>query len=201
MSSSSRDHATTSGSAPERGPVRILCDEIGFPWDERLERTDLLVAFVSQLVDEIEHRRTMQEHVVKMGGKPPSAGSAQTLLRARAMLAEHDWDGLISAAAGLHAVCDELNPESSYPTDHLIDMCSSCASAIRFGLEECTGVSSRHVAAAAQHVWAQIYGVSLFDGNTPAWEKDWARKVLIRAMVSLLSSAKPALNEGSRDEH
>jgi hypothetical protein len=201
MNSSSRELATTTGSALERGPVRILCDEIGFPWDRRLEHSSVLVAFVRRLVDEIERLRWMQEQVMKMGGKGPSKGSGEVLLRSRAMLAEPCWDGLVSTAAEVHDACHRLNPEDAVPTDHLIDMLSSCASAIRFGLEDRGGMSSRHAAAAAQHVWAQVYGVSLFDGRTPAWEKDWARQMLTEALISLLpSSAKPALGDKSRDE-
>jgi hypothetical protein len=196
------DEGTRPSPSPTRGPVRVLCDEIGFPWDPRLERRDLFIAFVRQLVGEIDHIRFVQALVEKMGGKGPSAGSATAILRALAMLAEPTWDGLVTAAASLHDVCDELNPEDAYPTDHLIDMVSSCASAIRFGLCEHLGIGSRHAAAAAQHVWGQLYGISLFDSQTPAWEKSWARQVFTTALISLLPGAGgEAVHEGKlRDE-
>lgn len=186
----------------EKGVVRKLCDEIGFSWDERLERVDVLVAFVSQLVGEIDFSRAMQERIGSMGGKAPSEGSAEALAAAKEMLAGTDRAELIERAASLHDACDRLNPEDAYPTDHLIDMLSSCASAIRFGLE--LPCMSRHAAAACSHVWKQVYGVSRFDSCTPAWEHDWARRKLTEALISLLppdaARTEQVEREGSREE-
>lgn len=191
---SSRDHAqsTTDGhGAPtphaDKGPMRILCDEIGFPFDRRLEREDLFVAFVRELFAEIDSQRWLLDRVSKVGGKPPSEASGEVLGLARRM-----FDANLSRtyrramAVQVHDACRLHNPDDAYPTDHLIDMISSCASAIRFGLE--APCRSRHAAEAARHVWGQAYGISRFDNETPEWLHSWSRMRLISALVSLLPS-------------
>ena len=177
---------------PGKGPVRVLCDEIGFTFHPGIERADVFIAFVGRLVEAVEEQRWMQAAIAeKAGGKPPSEGSAEIMRLAVEMLKGTEAPDLYARAAAVHGRADELNPETAYPTDHLIDMLVSCASAIRFGLE--MPCRSRHAAAAANHVWAQRYGVSLFDSHTPDWEKAWARSKLLAAIVSLL----PPLSDGA----
>jgi hypothetical protein len=173
-----------SPTAPEKGPVRILCDEIGFRFDRRLERPDLLVAFVRELVAEVADMREMSARIAHLTGKSPSEASGEVLALAEHMLGAHGRSSLLSCAAAVHDASHRLNPDDAYPTDHLIDMLSSCASAVRFGLE--SPCASRHAAAAAQRVWKQIYGVGRFDSHTPAWENEWARAKLQDAITSLL---------------
>lgn len=172
---------------PVRGSVRILCDEIGFRFDPRLERPEVLVAFVRELIAEVAEQRRTAEQIAAYTAKSPSEGSASVLLLAEGMLSVDSVRAWIGGAEMVHDACHRLNPEEACPTDHLIDMLSSCASAIRFGLEDRgLGFSSRHAASAAQHVWRQIYGVSRFDSETPAWENEWARGKLLRAIISLI---------------
>lgn len=68
------------------------------------------------------------------------------------------------------------------------------ASAIRFGLE--TPCRSRHAAHAAQHVWQQIYGISLFDSHTPGWQREWARSKMIAALTALVAAILRAKEVG-----
>lgn len=165
----------------ERGPVRILCDEIGFPFDERLERPEIIVAFAAELLAVVAHQDELSGIIkARFGGDHP-ADNAAAIEAARVMLAVENKR---AAASHVHALCDQMNPEDVYPTNHTIDMVSSIASAVRFGLE--SPCRSRHAAAAADHVWKHTYGVSLFDRMTPAWEKDWARQKLQSAIISLL---------------
>jgi hypothetical protein len=169
----------------ERGPIEILCEEIDFPWDRRLEREDLLVEFVRGLVAEITEDRELAERIAHLTGKPPSKGSLAVLAVTGEMLAAKSARDLIGWAALVHESCHHHNPEDAYPTDHLIDMLSSCASAIRFGLEK--PCHSRHAAEAANHVWKRLCGVTRFDSHTPAWSKAWARSCLMNAVISLMA--------------
>lgn len=180
---SSNGHPEAEPSAA-KGPIRILCDEIGFPFDRRLERRDLLVAFVAELVSEVRGRRDIGVHVAALTGHTPSDSSATVLGLAEAMVLETTPDALKRAAEAVHDASHELNPDDAYPTDHLIDMLSSCASAIRFGLE--SPCRSRHAAEAANHVFRHVYGVSRFDSHTADWSKGWARTLLSSAILSLL---------------
>lgn len=183
-------HSDTQG-----GPVRILCDEIGFTFDRRLERPEVLVAFVRELLIEVQHRHDMAVSISDLTGKKPPEETAQALALAHVMLAA-PLNEMAGVASSVHDLSDQLNPEDAYPTNHTIDMVSSCASAIRFGLE--SPCSSRHAAAAASHVWKHVYGVSLFDRHTPAWEKEWARSKLQSAIISLLPAVTtPPAETGS----
>lgn len=133
--------------------------------------------------------RGMQERIGKLlvPNGLPSAGSATVLELARIMVAQTTVERMVEVAEQVHDLCDELNPEEKYPTDHLIDMISSCASAIRFAFD--SPCQSRHAAAAAYHVWKHRYGVTLFDRFTGEWQKDWTHAVLGDAILDFACSA------------
>lgn len=167
----------------DKGPIEILCKEIGFRFDKRLESVDMLVAFVSELVSHVASMRSIDEQlkdVLTSGG--PSEDSERVLKRVLHMLTTNKPDLLKKRAASIHLLIHRVAPDDMYPCDHLIDMLSSCVSAIRFGLE--IPCHSRHAADAAQHVWKRVYGISLFDSFTPAWEKEWARAQLQNAIIA-----------------
>jgi hypothetical protein len=174
----------------EKGPVEILCKEIDFRFDRRMETNAILVSFVSVLVSEVADIRGMQERICGIAGvleKEPSRDSGEVLRRVQALLSLGDVaqtaQTLIDGAAEVHNFIHEVAPEDAYPCDHLIDMLSSCVSALRFGLE--MPCHSRHAAEAANHIWKHKYGVRLFDSFTPAWQKDWARAQLQEAIFRL----------------
>lgn len=173
--------ATLSEAQREKGPVEILCKEIGFRFDRRMETTDVFVAFVSVLVSNVALMRAEQEHLAGIAGKPPSENSGEVLRRTLEMLASNDPDGLVGKAAEVHGFIHHVEPDDAYPCDHLIDMLSSCVSAIRFGLE--TPCRSRHAAEAAGHIWGRIYGVKRFDSFTPNWQREWTRAQLQEAIL------------------
>lgn len=170
----------------DKGPIEILCKEIGFRFDKRMESVEMLVAFVGELVSHISSMRSINEQLkdVLVGGGP-SKDSERVLTRVTHMLTTNRPDLLKKRAESIHRLIDQVAPEDDYPCDHIIDMLSSCVSAIRFGLE--MPCHSRHAASAAQHVWKHLYGVSLFDGFTPAWEKEWARAQLQNAIIARIS--------------
>lgn len=166
------------------GAVEILCKEIGVHFDERTETSAVLVAFVRVLVGQVDEMRAWRGHLSNLIGKEPSAESGNVLARVKSMLDAPDDKAMILSASCAHDYINEVCPEDMYPTDHFIDMLSSCVSAVRFGLEY--PCNSRHAAAAASHIWKHRYGVSLFDSFTPAWEKDWARAQFRSAILSLV---------------
>lgn len=168
------------------GPVEKLCREIGFPWDRRLEREDVFVAFVGELVEEVAQRLELSARLVGVAGNGPTDAALRALDLARSMVSRDlglDVPARTKLATALHDLSHETNPEDG-PCGHDVDMLASCASAIRFGLER--PCHSRHAAAAAQHVWQHVYVVSRFDSNTPEWERSWARGKLTSALISLL---------------
>jgi hypothetical protein len=171
----------------EKGPIRILCDEIGFRFDPRLESPRVLVAFVRELVSTVAQIRHIQQVTTFATSKPPSEGSERVLVACIAMLSSGTTESMVTEAAIIHDLCHELNPDEAYPADHLIDMLSGCASAIRFGLE--TPCHSRHAAEAARHIWGQYYGICVHDQFSGAWSKDWARAQMQEAITALAIEA------------
>lgn len=150
----------------------------------------VLVAFVRQLVETVAHLRESQARIAEIPGvsePAPSADSARVIAAARAMLDARDIKEMIAAATRVHDLSHELNPDDRRETDHIIDMLSSCASAIRFGFE--TPCHSRHAASAAGHIWRKLYGIRLEDSHTPNWQKDWARIQLQDAILNIASYA------------
>ena len=175
----------TPGPETVKGPIEILCKEIGFRFDRRLETAEMLVAFVSTLVEHVGQMRWIKQQCTSMGGAAPSTDSEEVLKRVRQMLSTNDHESLIPKAAEIHEHIHRVAPDDMEPADHLIDMLSSCVSAIRFGLEK--PCHSRHAAEAAQHVWKQLYGIRLFDSFTPNWEKEWIRAQFQAAIVARLT--------------
>ena len=92
---------------------------------------------------------------------------------------------MIDEAAKVHDFIHSVSSDEDYPCDHLIDMLSSCVSAIRFGLEK--PCFSRHAASAATHIWRHRYGVTLEDEFTYGWAKDWTRAMLQTPAITCLS--------------
>lgn len=184
----------------EKGSVEILCREIGFRFSRAMESPAVLVAFVARLVEHIADKRQIQESLAEhIGGKRPSDGSRTVLEMVRHLLGEGGSpSSMIAGAAAIHAKVDELNPEDAYPTDHLIDMLSSCASVLRFGLE--TPCHSRHAAEAAGHIWKYVYDINLFDEHTTPWQHEWTRAVLQDAILSLSIVAPQLAERATRDE-
>mgnify|MGYP007100071997 CR=1 FL=1 len=171
------------------GAVEILCREIGARFEPGMETVAMLRAFVSVLVGQVDEMRHWQQATAHLTKKAPSADALEAIRLAQLMVGQATPEKLIERARAVHDFCHVANPDEAYPTDHLIDMVSSCASAIRFGLE--TPCQSRHAAAAASHIWQQHYGVKVSDSISPSWEKDWARIMLQRAMLLQIAQAKP----------
>jgi hypothetical protein len=168
----------------DKGPVEILCGEIGFRFDKRLETVDMLVAFVAELVKHIAQRHEISKKIADICATKPSELADEGLRLVRHMLEAEDRETLIRRAAALHDYSHRVNPDEG-PCDHYIDMLSSCASAIRFGLE--VPCRSRHAAAAAGHVWDKTYGIQQFDEFTSNWQKDWARAQVEQAIIGRMA--------------
>ncbi len=179
------DKAVPPTNRREKGPVEILCKEIewrGF-FDRRMETQNIFISFVDVLVSNIaEMRETAATIAPILTGKPPSDDSATVLVKVGALLTLGERDKMIAYAAEVHNFIHEVAPDDAYPCDHLIDMLSSCVSAVRFGLEK--PCHSRHAAEAASHIWKQRYSIRLFDDFTSAWQRDWTRAQLQKAILN-----------------
>jgi hypothetical protein len=173
------------------GPVEILCREIRYPFTQELEQPSVLIAFVRVLVGEISDMVTWRS-VISRGFSEEGFGTLEAtrpLDAVKALLEQFPMP-----PGNREQMCAELHNGLLYtpdagPCNHLIEMLSSCVSAIRFGLE--MPCHSRHAAAASDHIWKHKYGVRLFDGCTSDWQKDWARRKLTEA----LQVSTPALDK------
>jgi len=116
----------------EKGPIETLCKEIEFRFNPILERDELLVAFVSELVSELGEMRGLQAMLASCAGsKPPSGASAELLAKTHALLSLPPSPEMIEEACAVHNFIDRVVSDDDYPCDHLIDMLSSCVSADR----------------------------------------------------------------------
>lgn len=173
----------TGRSLRDEGPVEILCKEIGFAYDDSLERDDVFVAFVRVLVGEVSDMISWRSAISRGFSEAgyDTLESMKPLKSVQALL-----DGGIAdrekRCAELHN--GPLDQPDDGPCNHFIDMLSSCVSAVRFGLEN--PCRSRHAAAAADHIWKHRYGLRLFDRLTSDWQHDWARRKLQQAIISLI---------------
>lgn len=173
----------------EKGPIEILCKEIGFRFDRSMETEAIFVSFVTGLIREVDQIRGWRKRIAEIPGvleEPPSAVSGEVLARAYEMLNAVGRDAKIAEAAKVHSYIHEVEGPEDGPCDHLIDMLSSCVSAIRFGLEQ--PCRSRHAAEASNHIWRKKYGVTLEDDCTPAWQKEWACRQLQNAILRVALS-------------
>lgn len=171
----------------EKGPVQILCKEIGFPFDKSLERIDVFVSFVCVLVREVSDMIAWRS-VISRGFSQDGFGTIEAMkpLKAVKELVEVSFN---LSADKREKLCAELHngildqPDDG-PCNRFIEMLSSCVSALRFGLE--IPCHSRHAADAANTIWKHKYGVQLFDEHTSKWENQWAYSKLQEAIISLM---------------
>lgn len=86
----------------DQGPVEILCNEIGFPFEAAMENERLFVEFVRKIVDEVAGMREIGERLSgAVGGAGPSEDSATVLQATRSMLAAPRHE-MVAAAAEVH---------------------------------------------------------------------------------------------------
>ncbi|MFA9204868.1 MAG: hypothetical protein ACEQSH_00270 [Bacteroidia bacterium] len=164
----------------QRGAVEMLCAEIGEPFNMDLERPEMLLAFVRELVREISHMMELGAAISHVTGRNVSQDATAALAVAIEMVATQEVRQAIGRAVAIHNISHAAAEDVA---DRPLEMLSACASAVRFGLE--SPRCSRHAAAAAQQIWANKYGVSLFDRQTPNWERDWARGVFRDALAAV----------------
>lgn len=162
----------------DEGPVEILCDEIGVSFQARMESTPVLVAFVAALVGEVDFMIQHKKNLAPFTGEEvPTEDTYAALECVKSILPLTDREELIKAAGKAH---DTVRVPDEGPCNHHIDMLSLCTSAIRFGLEQ--PCWSRHAAEAAHHVWKHRYGITLFDGHSNGWGKQWAKAKFLDAL-------------------
>lgn len=164
----------------DKGPVQILCTEIGAVFTDNMETTATLVAFVSVLVAEVEQMMETADTISDLTGKPVSPASKGALGLVKRLLSVSCRAELIEGAAKIHYAMHL--PDEGFIDPH-VSMLNSCTCAIRFGLE--TPCNSRWPAEAASHIWKKKYGVSLFDHHSNKWGKQWARDKFYEALGSL----------------
>ncbi len=167
--------------AKNKEVIELLCEEIGATYTKNMETIPVLVSFVCVLVDEIDDLIQVAKKIAHLTGKEIPSGTEEAVDRVRAVLALRDRDKLIEDAALAHETVHA--PDGVIPCNHYMDMLSSCVSAIRFGFEQ--PCQSRHAAAAADHVWQHVYGVSRFDKHSHKWGKQWARVKFYEALGAI----------------
>lgn len=167
------------GGRREQGAIERLCKEIGEPFDRRLERSEMLLAFVGELVREVGEMVAITIALSSVTGKQVSQAAAAALPIAQMMCARQNIPEAKRLAEQVHDISFAAGEEVA---DRPLEMLTACASAICFGLE--LPCRSRHAAAAAAQIWGQKYGVKLSDQHSPDWQQQWARVVFHTALAT-----------------
>ena len=166
---------------PERSAIQILCDEIGADYFKEFEGMQVLVSFVSVLVDEIGDKMETDRIIAHLTGINTSVKAGECLNIVKSLLLITDENKMIDECAKAHLTVTVHDPS---PCDHYVDMLSSCVSALRFGLEK--PCQSRHAAEAASHIWKHKYNIGLFDEHSSRWQKDYSNAMLKKAIARLI---------------
>ena len=171
-------NAAAGGVGRTTGVVETLCNEIRYPFSAEMERLEILVSFTRALYFEVHDMFAWHEMIRRTAlQQRTSPEVAKAFSEVRALL-DNPYLETEKRSAALHNGI--LFQPDDGPCDRFIEMLSSIVSAIRFGLEH--PHMSRHAAHAAQGIWAHKYGVRLFDECTSDWEKDWARRIMAKAL-------------------
>ena len=142
-----------------KGPVEILCDEIGAVFNANMETIPVFMSFVTRLVAEIEHDEIMN---AKVHGSKVNEKLQQAFV---------DMDELLSATSHeqILYLADQFCIHEA--PKHLL---RDCAVAIKFGLE--VPCKSRHAADAAKRICRHLYGYKMHDIMIGEFENKWVRE-------------------------
>lgn len=141
-----------------KGPVEILCDEIGAVFNPNMETIPVLMSFITRLVAEIEHDEIMSAKV--RGGEVDK----------KIQQAFVDIDELLSATRyeQILYLSDQFCIHEA--PNHLL---RKCAVAIKFGLE--VPCRSRHAADVAKSICRHLYGYKMHDIMINEFEDRWVK--------------------------
>jgi hypothetical protein len=141
-----------------KGPVEILCGEIGAVFNSNMETIPVFMSFMARLVAEIEHDEIMS---AKIRGSEVDEKLQQAFV---------DIDELLSATSHeqISYLADQFCIHES--PKHLL---RGCALAIKFGLE--APCKSRHAADVAKQICRHLYGYSMHDTMINEFENQWVR--------------------------
>ena len=141
-----------------KGPVEVLCDEIGAVFNSNMETIPVFLSFITVLVAEIEHEAIMNAKIHK------------SQVEEKLQQAFVDMDELLSATEynQIMYLADQFCIHEA--PSHLL---RQCAVAVKFGLER--PCKSRHAADAAKNICRHIYGYSMHDIMINEFENQWVR--------------------------
>ena len=141
-----------------KGPVEILCNEIGAVFNSNMETIPVFMSFMTALVAEIEHDEIMN---AKIRGSRVDEKLQQAFVDMDELLSGTEHGQILYLA---DQFCIHESPK------HLL---RECAVAIKFGLE--VPCKSRHAADVAKHICRHLYGYSLHDTMISEFENQWVR--------------------------
>ena len=156
-----------------KGPVEILCDEIGAVFNSNMETIPVFMSFITVLVAEIEHDEIM---TAKIHGSNVADKLQQAFVDMDELLSATDREQILYLA---DQFCIHDSP------NHLL---RQCAVAIKFGL----GVpcKSRHAADVAKSICRHLYGYKMHDTMIGDFENQWVRNKFYCSLGRLSGEVK-----------
>ena len=158
-----------------KGPVEILCDEIGAVFNSNMETIPVFLSFVTVLVAEIEHDEIM---AAKIRGSEVDEKIQQAFVDMDELLSATEYEQILHLAGQF---CTHDFP------NHLL---RKCAIAIKFGLE--APCKSRHAADAAKIICRHLYGYNMHDIMIGEFENKWVRNKFYDSLGRLAGEVRLA---------
>lgn len=158
-----------------KGPVEILCDEIGAVFNANMETIPVFLSFITVLVAEIEHDEIM---TAKIRGSKVDEKLQQAFVDMDELLSATEYKQIMYLA---DQFCIHESPK------HLL---RDCAIAVKFGLE--APCKSRHAADAAKRICRHLYGYSMHDTMISDLENQWVRNKFYDSLGRLAGEVRLA---------
>ena len=156
-----------------KGPVEILCDEIGAVFHPAMETIPVFLSFITVLVAEIENDEIMN---AKIRGSQVEEKVQQAFVDMDELLSATDYNQIMYLA-------DQFYIHES--PSHLL---RQCAVAVKFGLER--PCKSRHAADVAKQICRHMYGYNLHDIMINGFENQWARNKFYESLGRLAGEVR-----------
>lgn len=165
----------------KKGPVEILCNEIGAVFNSNMETIPVFLSFIAVLVAEIEEEEIIS---AKIHGHQIEEKLQQAFI---------DMDEILSATEQeqILYLADQFYIHE--PPSHLL---RDCAITIKSGLE--VPCNSRHAADAAKHICRHIYEYKMHDIMINEFENNWCRNKFYDSLGRLAGEVRLKDYSGKR---
>ena len=155
-----------------KGPVEILCDEVGAVFNSNMETIPVFLSFIKVLVADIEHDEIINAII---RGSTVSEQIQQSFVDMYKLLSATDREQILYLA-------DQFLISAS------LKLLRQCAIAVKFGLE--TPCKSRRAADVAKSICRHLYEHTMHDTAINEFENEWVRNAFYDSLGMLAGQVR-----------